>query len=312
MARLNVSLPDDLYALATKWRGTVNLSEICTRALREELDAVETGRFAVRLSSMLHTPTLLESTLAGQYGLLETVVCLETGIGPNHREELGEAAARYLDRSLTDGAVLAFAGGRQMWNVVRNLAPRNVRADITAIGIEQSDPQALHTHPNTLLTLLWLLYGPRSKAHLVGAHHFRTIWNLPADGEAVPRYVVMASCGRFSSESPFANLLGGNVTRTLTDNDVSADFAYVFFRNDGQVINSITFPHKHVSVFSGDQLKRLSERSDARVILVAGGVEKVDVVLWVLQNRLCNVLVTDVLTAKALVANKEVCAHGEN
>ena len=74
MARLNISLPEDVYALAVKWRRRVNLSEICARALRSELEAAESHRSAQALFSALRSPSPLERTLALRYKLSEVVV----------------------------------------------------------------------------------------------------------------------------------------------------------------------------------------------------------------------------------------------
>jgi DNA-binding transcriptional regulator LsrR (DeoR family) len=303
MARLNVYLPDDLYELANRWRGTLNLSGICATALREELSAAEASRAAVNLSAIFEKPTPLEATLKSTYQLTDVVLCEVELSDPQIREKLGIAAASYLNRWLGDYSVLAVAGGRQIWSVLRNLSPRNLRIDITAIGVEQNDPQALHTHPNTLLTLLWLLYGSRSKAHLVGSTKFKQLWALPKKENASPTYFVLSSCSEFSPQSPFAQLLGQETTGLLLDQRAAADFAYAFFRENGETIETVDFGAKHTSLFESQKLARISARSDSRVIMVAGGIDKGKVISWVLRNRLCNTLITDVNTAKTLMEN---------
>src|SRR5438046_1382294 len=134
MARLNISLPDDLYETAKRWRGTKNLSEICTRALREELEAAELDREAPRnLFTALRAPSSLERALMERFSLVEVRLTEATDTLVELPETLGNEAARYLDSRICDDSLLAIAGGRQMWRVVRNLSPRSVRLTITAL-----------------------------------------------------------------------------------------------------------------------------------------------------------------------------------
>lgn len=41
MARLNITVPDDLYKRVEKWRDRINLSRVCQEAIRRELDKLE-------------------------------------------------------------------------------------------------------------------------------------------------------------------------------------------------------------------------------------------------------------------------------
>ncbi len=310
MARLNVYLPDELYELADRWRGTLNLSEICARALREEISAADSSRVTVNLSSIVRKRSTIEDRLLNTFDLQETLV-VDASTKGSLRDELGATTASYLDQWLCDGARLAIAGGRQTWSVIRNLSPRNVRLDIAALGYGQHDAVALHTHPNTLLTLAWLLYAPRSNAHLVGSAKFKQLWQLKARIAPVPKYFVIASCSAFSASSPFAEVLGEEVTSKLVNSGVVGDFAYSFFRRDGQVVDLPNIDRAAQSLLSAETLRSLSERSDARVILIAGGPEKVTVSRWALENKLCNTLVVDAGLAEDLLTKREVTTHAE-
>jgi len=303
MARLNVYLPDELYDLANRWRGTLNLSEICARALREELSAVESSRTTINLSNVVRKSSSREARLLHAFPLKETFV-VEVSTRTSIRDELGAVAASYLDRWLCDGSLLAIAGGRQTWSVIRNLSPRNVRLNIAALGYGQHDPVALHTHSNTLLTLAWLLYAPRAQAHLVGSSKFKELWQLSDKIEAVPKYFVVASCSKFLASSPFAELLGKDVTNRLLDEGVAADFAYSFFRSNGRLVNVPIVAGVDQSVISAETLRRLSQRADARVILIAGGTEKASVAAWALKNKLCNTLIVDSELADQLLVSR--------
>src|SRR5579864_9414698 len=106
MPRASIYLPDDLHELVESHRGAVNLSAICARALREELQATDTLSAPGRLMRGLQGPTALERALAERLGLRDVVICETPTDLTQLRSALGEAAAHYLDRNLADGAVL--------------------------------------------------------------------------------------------------------------------------------------------------------------------------------------------------------------
>ena len=292
MPRLNVYIPTEIQAAAKKWRGKINLSEICVRALREELEAAESGRESVTVGRVLNVSTRVERTYARQLGLTDVRI----GAVPQGEPQygfIGETAASYLDQVMTDEALVAVGGGRQMWYVVRNMMPRNLRATFTALGINQADPVVLHAHPNTLTTLLWLLYTPRGRAHLVGSPVASTLWQgaLKEVESNHVRFVVVASCGPIAPDSPLTKLLDDTDARALQRQNVAMDFAYNFMRKNGDIVDfAPSVPH---TILKRDFLQAFSRRSDSRVVLVAAGRLKVPVIRNAIQNRLCNTLITD-------------------
>lgn len=302
MARLNIYVPDELHELAAGWRGTKNLSAICARALREELEATDAFRSPGELMSHLRGANELERGLIEKFGLVEAAVCESPADKSHLRASLGEAAAAYLDRNLTDGATLGFAGGRQTWCIVRSLHPRRLRLSIAAVGVAPNDPRVLHAHPNTLVTLLSLLYAPRSEAHLIGYPGFGDLWKRSGNPKNLePQFFVVASCASFSATGPFASLLGPDVVETLVREGVCGDFAGVFLCPDGRPVAPA---NDQASSFSPEQLTQLSERPDGRVLLAAGGTEKLAMIRLTLGARLCNVLVTDASTARQLLTEE--------
>ena len=216
MPRLNIYLPEDVYELANRWRGSSNLSEICARAIKDEFSAAEDDRTSLQVFQHIRPRTDLESELASELDLKEVVIA-DTPEDPTRlRQVIGTAAARYLDQNVADGSLIAVAGGRQIWSTVQQLSSRRVQTTITSLGMHQADPQLLHAHPNTLTTLLWLLYSPRSRAHVIGPSPLPAFWhnNLPA--RSYPSYFVVSSCAPFVKGSSFAQLIGRELTTKLT------------------------------------------------------------------------------------------------
>jgi deoxyribonucleoside regulator len=300
MGRLNVSLPHDLTPLVSKWRRKINLSEICAEALRYELTAVESHRSATALLAQIHRPaSALERQVMERYGLVDVRLSNDCpGNEPGLRESLGSVAAEYLSQKLSAGAVLAIAGGRQSWCIVQHLGPRPLEISIVALGFRQNDPHVLHAHANTLTTLLWLLFSPRAVARLVGGDP-EEVLNVSGPVQPEPRYFVVASCAPFSAEGPLARLLGEESTSTLLTKGVACDFAYNFFDKHGRLV-PVAIPGDQ-SILSAGCLSSLSRRPDARVVLVAGGRQKVGAIRLALEAKLCNTLVTDATTARGLI-----------
>src|SRR5713226_8814782 len=204
MARLNISIPADLAPLVSKWRRKINLSEICAAALRSELAAVESHRSALPLLRKLRRPTGLEQELAERFHLQESWVMTEE-VKDEHqiREGLGALAAEYLNRNRTHGSVLALGGGRQSWCVAEHMSPRQLEVDIVALGYRQADPHLINAHPNTLITILWLLFSPKARAWLIGSNLKELFGSASANGDDT-RYFVVGSCAPFEKDSSLA------------------------------------------------------------------------------------------------------------
>ncbi len=296
MPRLNVYLSDETFKLAERWRGKINLSEICARALAEELEAREAGRTAKGLRQALRRPSDIEREFIDAFALADAVIAPVVEHEPV-RDTLGRAAAQYLQRYLGDGGQLAIAGGRQMWSMVQSVEPRPLRVAIAALGFRPHDPRVLHAHANTLATMLWLLFSPRADAHLIG--DTESVFALDPVERAEPRYFVIGSCAPYDKNGPFAKLLDGFDRRHLQDAGVFGDFAYQFFDSIGRPVQL----HERLNARLLDREKHLAlvRRTDARVIAVAGGADKIQVLHRTIDNGLCNTVITDEVAARKLL-----------
>ena len=205
---------------------------------------------------------------------------------------------------LCEGLHLAIGGGTQMYNIVRSLAPMNVGMPIWAIGFGQVDAELPHLHPNALVTLMSLLYAPRSRPVLVGAPKFKQSWCYPAiypKGEEIVQRLIVGSCSMFDAESPYARVLGKEMTDYLVEEHVMGDFVGVFIAGDGRILEP-SAPSMTVSHILASDLHAFSRRDDAIVLLASAGGEKVRLMRHVLEAGLCNTVITDDGTAAALLA----------
>lgn len=201
---------------------------------------------------------------------------------------------------LRENLQLGVGGGTQMWSVIRRLTPRDLRLAISAIGFGHVDRVAPHLHPNVLVTLLSLLY-PRSTVGLIDSPEFRTTWSLD-DGGSDFRRVIVGSCAPFTGDSASAALLGGETTEVLRDARAVGDFLGVFLTPDGGSVEPYP-PTATVSHIASADLRAHAKRADTVVALAAAGNAKVEIIRLVLAAELCNVLVTDETTARALLSS---------
>jgi DNA-binding transcriptional regulator LsrR (DeoR family) len=298
MARLNIYVPDDLAPVIDRWRHRVNLSDVCARALRETLQSLDHERAMGPLLKHLGGPTPLERAVARRWKLRRVVVAPETADIDEPREPIAIASASLLDEVLADGMLFAVAGGRQMWTMVRRMAPRSLAVHLMALGSGQVDPSVLHAHPNTLVTILSLLYAPRASAALVGAAEIGTLTDHSRKDASATRRVIVGSCSPFDRNSSYARLLEPKSVSALAKRRAKGDCIGVFLDARGAILD--TEPPDHASLLTGDQLESNAKRKDTLVILAAGGAEKRDMIRLSVAAGLCNTLVTDEPTALAL------------
>lgn len=295
MPRLNIYIPDDLDLELRRFPGEINISRVCAAALRARLAASSDDRLTSSLfGSVFANPSWLERMLMERLPLRRAITAdRETVDTP--QDAVADLTAGFLGATVFEGLTLGVGGGTQMWNVVRRLEPRNVGMNIWALGYGHVDGEAPHVHPNMLVTLLSLLYTPRSRAHLVGAGMLDRAWHLPTlfpkDQKAVKRYLV-GSCSMFDPESPYAHLLGKEMTDFLMDEHVMGDFLGVFITPDGRLVEPYA-PGMTVSHVPSTDLRELARRDDTIVLLATAGAHKVKLVRAVIDAGLCNCLITD-------------------
>ena len=303
MPRVNIYIPVDLEMDIRTSPHEINISRVCTAAIRAELAARNNERDTASLfRPFIPVRQRVELGLMSRYKLKDAVSCDLHGETP--RDVVSKRTAELLDRTLADGVDVAFGGGLQIWSIIRSLTPRNLALNMWALGFGHVDHAIPHAHANALVTLLSLLYAPRSTAHLVGAPHFKRCWHYPVlypPGEPRVRRIVIGSCAPFDAESPYAQLLGKDITDFLMEENVVGDFLGVFVTADGKLIEPYA-PQMTVSHIPSSDLQGLSRRDDTIVLLVAAGMHKLRLTRSVLVAGLCNALITDAETAYALVA----------
>jgi hypothetical protein len=304
MPRLNIYIPDDLDLALRNFPGEINISKVCAAALRAQLAAKGETRNAGRLFyEFFDKPSILEGIVLQHYPQLIWMSSQEPSYeGEDRASIVAELTSAFLDKTFFDGCHVAVGGGEHMFDVVRRLERRNLGMHLWAIGYGQVDAELPHAHPNALVTMLSVMYAPRTKAHIVGAENLDLAWHWPTrypnDQDNVKRYVV-GSCSMFDPESPYARLLGKEITDFLVEEHVMGDFLGIFIAPDGRIIEP--YPKSAtVSHIQAADLRELAKRKDTIVMLTAAGRHKMKLVRAIIQAGLCNALITDDETAWAL------------
>jgi DNA-binding transcriptional regulator LsrR (DeoR family) len=304
MARVNIYLPDDLAEDVRASHDGLNLSKICAAAIRDALEARYTMRSAEGLlQTLLWSPA--ESHLTHRYRhLRKIVVGRPMGDEDDARATVAYWTADVIDHMLATGVQLGIGGGAQIWSAVRHLRPRRLRLGISALGFGHVDTRHPHLHANALVTLLSLIYAPDSTPMLVGSPAFGSGWSLDAPDDRSLRRVIVGSCAPFDPASPYAEVLGKEITQLLVDEGVVGEFLGVFLTADGRAIEPYV-PGAIVSHITSADLREYAKRSDTLVVLAASGKPKLQIIRRVLEAELCNELVTDEQTAAALLRGPE-------
>lgn len=116
--------------------------------------ARSSGVVDIRISTPPWLHLDVERELREQFGLAEVIVAAERPDAQGQRAEVARAAARFLERRLADGAVVAVSHGRDTGEVPRFFRPAR-RLDVTFVSAMGGSPLAdSPTNPNEIVRSL--------------------------------------------------------------------------------------------------------------------------------------------------------------
>jgi deoxyribonucleoside regulator len=241
------------------------------------------------------------------------------------RRMIGVAAAQYFETNVSTGATIALGGGDTMYEMVMALPQeeRNIRMAPTAII--DTGPVLTHIDPTVLLTILWVRSGRKP-----GLAHFAT--GLPfhkplsrqkireeyeefARRRAVQEVLaemrradfMFASLGCLRPDVHYEKLAPRPHQYLLENLRLSAgallkegavgDINYSFFDDEGR-----TTPDWNVFPSLGAEQVKAMVKAGKKVV-VAVGKYKLTALRAALKGRLFNVLITDEMAARELLAS---------
>ena len=250
----------------------------------------------------------LEREIEAKYKIKEAVV-----ITPSSREtdtvisELGPVTAQYLLRCLENNYIVAISWGNTLLSVVNSLPAANfpdvrvaqiigglgeLEAEVHGAELTRRTAQILGARPR-LLHAPGIVKNKTVRDALVNDPQVSDTLKLAAKAD-----IALVGMGAFRKGSTLLNtrILPKTRIQALKAAGAVGDIALQFFDKDGVKIKNAV--DKQVIGLDIDSIKKIP-----RVIGVAGGADKIDVIRAALLGKLINVLITDDSIAVNLLKN---------
>lgn len=252
----------------------------------------------------LHQFSQLERKVERLYNLRE-VVCIESVGQESSKKRLGEAANDFLQRVIKDGQIIGFSSGTTLNEVAQALnSPQqfpslkivplvggvgNERVDIHSNSIVAKVGEAFQAQYE-LLHLPVMVDTKEAKEVLMRQPSINYILDIAEQANIA----VVGIGGRPEHSTMVQTYLGSDYETIATDTEIVGDICYNFINKFGKPVRNSW--NERVIALELEKLKGIP-----LVIGVASGLEKVDSIKAALEGSLIHVLITDEVTANALV-----------
>jgi deoxyribonucleoside regulator len=246
----------------------------------------------------------LERKVERLYNLRE-VVCIESVGLDSSKKQLGEAACDYLLRVIKDGQIIGFSSGTTLNEVANALNSPQVFSSITVVplvGGMGNEPVDIHSNyivakiGDSLKAQYELLHLPvmvdtkEAKEILMRQPSIKSVMSLAENANIA----VVGIGGNPEHSTMVKSYLGSEHQKITEDPEIVGDICYNFINRFGNAVNNDW--NERVIAIELEKLKKIP-----LVIGVAAGLEKVNAIKAALEGNLIHVLITDEVTAKALV-----------
>jgi DNA-binding transcriptional regulator LsrR (DeoR family) len=272
---------------------------------------------------------VLEERLMARFDCLREVIVAAIPEGVDYRthiELLGRAAAGFFERNATENSRVAISGGSTLAALIEALPLRQRQIQIFPTAIIGRGPHiGEHIDPMVTVTLLWAKCGrlpdmayyatvppydgratwetaPENKLDWLKIEKVRAVWEGMQGAD-----LVVASLGPVDAPEDYFEVTGPTIIREVSELGVEVewlheqgivgDINYSFFDANGQSKAAwdffLSIPITVLRNMAADRAKK--------VALVAGR-HKLACLRAALRGRLCSVLITDDVTAAALIA----------
>jgi DNA-binding transcriptional regulator LsrR (DeoR family) len=276
------------------------VSRLLQQARQEEI-------VQIKIVDPTATHSALETQLLAAFPLVEAmVISVERDAVDVTRRRLGQAAARYLERTLQNGNRVGIGWGRTLSEVVNALEPRRP-ARIQAIpligGLGQIAPAfQVHDLARAMAEAFggtWqnfyvpaLVESDRIAATLLRSADVRQV---SAQWQSLDAAIVGIGNVAFETDLQmlFVDYLTTEAQTRLRQARAVGDICVRFFDAQGKPCADVM--HGVVGI----ELKQLKRAR--RVVGIAGGAEKAEAILGALRGRYVNVLVTDEAAARRVL-----------
>ncbi|MBL1229358.1 sugar-binding transcriptional regulator [Enterococcus sp. BWB1-3] len=256
---------------------------------------------------LLHPYRYLEDKLKRKYNL-EEVICTSTSGEETLIKRLGVTAAKYLARVIQPHHTVSVSAGTAVQEVALNFSSKNQLPDVKFVPMVGGLGQQ---HMNLQANVVCEIFAKHSGATAIEMHAPITVDSAEAKkvfmeqsfiksvfNQAKQADIALVGIGGKPVYSTMtkAYLLANTeeITTELSNGVVVGDICYNFINSEGE-LSDCTW-NKRVMALNLEDLKQIP-----RVVGVAGGKDKIDGIHAALTGHLVNVLITDEITAKALL-----------
>ena len=275
--------------------------------------ARSTGVVDIHIDVPLGLDLDLEARLVDSFGLVDAIVSATPDDGEAPRAVVARSAARYLERRLRDGSVVAVSHGRDIGEVPRFFRPAATIECVFASAMGGSPRVDAPTNPNEICRALAEKCGGRAESLYAPAYvESLEIRDRLLEQEAVAHALEAASradvalVGIGGTDDECTMVRSGclsleEIARLRTQGAVG-DVIGNYVDVEGRLMSA---PHSSRLVgLSLDDLRDIDT-----VVAVASGAEKPLAVLGVLRAEIIDVLIVDETNARA-VLDLHARAHG--
>lgn len=278
----------------------MKVSRMLSKALKEKVVQIK-----------INPPTAkyhhLESVIEAKYGLSEVVV-VEPGTNKINDviESIGKATAEYLNGRIQGNEIIALSWGNTLRSMVNELNAGNFpNLQIVQMLGGLGDPNA-EFHGADLTRRMAEKYSAKPRLiHAPGILKSKEFCDELINDIQVKNTLKLAAKADIAivgigllGALPFHkySILSEEDEKLLAKNNVVGDIALRFFNDKGQYVSSEI--DERVLGISVSQLKKIP-----RIIGIAGGAEKVNVIKSALKGNLVHILITDSYTARELIGD---------
>lgn len=268
--------------------------------------AIREGIVQIRINDLSTSALALARQIESQYGIDHAIVAPSGRSLEESKQNVGAAAAMYLESTLANNALLAIAWGSTLGYVVKNIR-RNVMKKANVIQLVGGvGNKTKDTDGNALaLALADALNGDSYLLQAPFMVKSRVLKQLLMDEPHIQehferiRHADIALVGLGSSKPELsAQFRSGHITMEdtvrLNENGAIGDICGRYIDKEGNSCQTELLDKMIAATF--DDLKQIP-----KVIGVASGEEKKDVIAGALKGKYINILVTDNKAALAIL-----------
>ncbi|MEG0075103.1 MAG: sugar-binding transcriptional regulator [Eubacterium sp.] len=247
----------------------------------------------------------LEREIEKRYGLREVIVVGERKDVEDQKNEIGKAAAQYLERVVKDNHVVGVSMGTTLGYIARYITEKSAKNVTFVPLIGGMGHLRMELHSNYLVEDLAKVFeGHFMLMHAPARVSGRQIKEELLKEDGISKIIKMgdqldiAIVGIGVPSSTSAIMATGYYNRIemdkMREKNVAGDICMQFYD-----INGSTTPFKIDNNVVGIEIKKL--RRVPHAIGIACGIEKIDAIKGAINGKYINTLVTDIRCGQALV-----------